>query len=133
MYAKEAGQGDCRKFLAAAHDAQNPFSDARRSTGDLRSHNRGPVGFLVPGQQVTCEAEADRDQQQANTGKPGHFTGELVRAQEDHPDHVQDSQDDHGAGAIVVQAANEPTGRHLGGDILDAVIGLIWGRNVVDR
>jgi hypothetical protein len=131
--AVEAGQGDSRQFLAAAQGAQEEGPDGGSHAGDAGADGRRPERLLVPGQQVTGEAEAEHQQQQEDAGDPGHFPGELVAAGEDHPQQMQHRQDHHGAGAPMVKASNEPPGGDLGRDELDAVVRVIGGRHVVHR
>ncbi len=48
------------------------------------------------------------------------------------PDHVESDEDHHGAGAPVMQTANQPAGGDLVGDECDAVVGVLRARDVVD-
>ena len=104
-----------------------PISGARpacsaATTAVQKSH-------LIPSQELPGECHQQSKQQQSGAGQPVHLTRVFVRPHQVHPNGMQTDEDDHGRGAKVVDAANDPAYGGTG-DEAEAVISLPGARYV---
>src|ERR1035438_6169330 len=65
-------------IFAAAQQARQHGTDEGRGAGHIRPHLGGEVGDLIPGQQVTAEAEAQHEAEQRDATEPGKLPRAVV-------------------------------------------------------
>lgn len=133
MHAVEAKQGPAAHVRAAAQDARQKGADGRDGAHHVRSDHRCPVGFLVPGQQVSRESEAERHQEEEGAGDPVQLPRILVGTGDEDPEHVQQDGHDHEVPCPEMDAPQHPAEGDLELKLLDASIGLGFGRDIVAR
>ena len=85
----------------------------RHRAGDVGADLGGPVGLLVPGQQVAREPEAEGDEQQHHAGEPVELARRLVGAGEEDAQHVDEHQQHHATGGPLVDGAYPPAELHV--------------------
>lgn len=73
-------QRDCAKLLTAAKEVGDSVTDERDAISNFQPDGSAPVGFLIPRQSVTCQAEADNAQKEQNAAHPNHLPRLLVCA-----------------------------------------------------
>src|SRR5436190_11899632 len=92
--------------LGAANDEFLEFrADERSDSRDTSGHLGGPVAFLIPGQQVTREGKRQDKSEQSDPKPKVNFAGRLIRAIDHHLHEVQDEEDVHGLGGVMMQSA----------------------------
>ena len=121
------------ELVSAAQHAGERRADERGLLRDLRPDLGGPVGLLVPGQEVAREAEAHHDEQQHDAAHPGELARELVRAREERAQQVEPHHRHHGARAPDVEAAQQPSEGRLFGHPADRVEGVVGRGRVRHR
>jgi hypothetical protein len=108
---EEAGQRQVADLRAALEKVAQAVAKGRNCTDDPEADPGRPVGFLVPGEQVTGERQSQSTDQKQHADHPGELARPLVGAPDEDLHEVRQQQDDHGAGAPVVPArTNAPSG-----------------------
>ena len=87
------------------------ITDHRNGADDPQPDLARPVRLFIPRQQIAGECESERRAEQEHAGHPGQLAGPLIGAPDEHLDQVEQQQNHHGAGAPVVDAADEPAQR----------------------
>jgi len=92
-----------------------------------------PVGFLVPGQQITGEAHPRVNIRSPTLTIQVSSRGYYVRSGHEHPDHMDEDYQHHQGGAPVVDTAdlNQPYGTTFM-MYLDAIVGVGRGGVLID-
>ena len=103
---EEALQGECAELRSAAEGFEDELAEEGNCASDLCADGGCPVGFLIPREQVTCEAHAQRREEEADADEPCEFTRELERGGEEHAQHVDEDDDHHQGCTPVMNAAN---------------------------
>ena len=133
MHGIETRQRRTRNAIAAKHQMAQRMPDERDVFRNVRADDRRPVRLQIPRQQIAGEAEAERDEEEHDAGDPGAFARLTIGAGEEARQHVQEHDDHHGGSAPVMNAAQQPAGRHLGHDVIDRLISLVRRRVVIHR
>ena len=131
MHRKEPGQRQGSQRLPAAQDLHEEVPDEGHRTSHIDPDLRGPVGGLIPGQEIAGERKHHHDQEQDHPHHPHELAWRLEGSIEKDLEHVQANRDDHCRRAPMVEAADEPAEGHLVFDVLHAVIGMIRRRSIV--
>ena len=129
----ETGERGGREVGTGPQEVSQVRTDHGAGGGDVVGHDRRPEGTLVEGQQVTGETHDHGQDQQHDADDPVHLARVLVGTEEEGPGHVQEDQDDHEAGAPLVEAAHELAEEDLVGHVGDRGVGLRGRRRVVHR
>ena len=124
MHSEETCQRNAAQIGSPAQDAHDEITDHWNCAGNLGAYRGSPVRALVPGQQVTSEAHAQRCQQKNDPGEPGDLARKLVGCKEKGAQHVQEHENNHQGSAPMVDAADKPAKGYFVHDVLDAVIGI---------
>jgi hypothetical protein len=95
-------------------------SDDRDDRREIRRDLRGPIPFLVPGQQVTGQRQRERELQQDEAEPEVHFARRSVGAVDDHLHQMQHEQNGHGVRSVVVKSAQEPSASHAFLNVINA-------------
>jgi len=66
----EPHQRNCAKLFAAAKEVGDCVTDDWDALSNFQPDSGAPIGFLVPRQSVTCQAEADNAQEGAKHRSP---------------------------------------------------------------
>src|SRR5205809_230501 len=82
-----------------AHEGMGP--------GHVAADRDSPDRQLIPGEEITGEAEKQRQYQQDDTHPPVKFAWRFVTAGQKDTIHVQPDRDDHGMGAPAVHLAQD--------------------------
>jgi hypothetical protein len=133
MHGEKARQGNGAQLTPATQDSFEKATDQWRSTGDFCPDRRRPVSLLVPRQQISGETHTDRSEEKNYAGEPGDFSGVLVGSHEKRAQHVSKNKNHHQACAPVVDASDQPAESYLVHDVLDARVGMVWRRHVINR
>ncbi len=105
----------------------------RHRTRDSRAHHGRPVSLLIPGKQISGEAEPQSRQEQEHANHPEDLPRPLVGSPEERLQHVDDHRHQHEARPPVVQPPHQPAQRQLPGDEGGRLIGRVRRRHVVDH
>src|SRR5271165_6997353 len=73
----------------------NFVADEGHGGNDVGADGHGPKGKLVPGQEIACVAEEQRDQQKYDTDPPVELVRWLVASAVEHVKHVPKDGEDH--------------------------------------
>ncbi len=130
---EEAPERRGADLLAAAQADEQEVADEGHRAGDVGADLGGPVGLLVPGEQIAGEAEPHGDPEQGHAGEPVQLARRLVGAGEEHAQHVHEHQQDHAAGGPVVDGADPPAELDVGADVDHALVGGVRRGLVVHR
>src|SRR5665811_2403465 len=67
-YVDSVEPGECHagQVGTSAQEPQQPVTDDGEDRNDPRSHRRGPIGLLIPWQQVPGETESDHDEEECD-------------------------------------------------------------------
>ena len=107
--------------------------EERRVAGHVGADRDGPVGDLVPRQQVAREAQEERQEEQHHAHHPVELAGRLVGAVVEDPHHVQEDEEHHQVGRPAVDVAGQQPERHLRLDLQDVRVRLGGGRGVEEH
>ena len=132
MGGKEALQCQGAQVAATAHHLQDELTHEWGATCDLGGNSGGPVGFLVPGQQVPRKAHGHGQQQQTNTDQPGQFAWVLEAGADKNTDHVNENYQHHERSTPVMDTAHQPTESDIVHDVLDTIVGVVWAGGVIN-
>src|SRR5437588_8756577 len=86
---RERRSGD---VVAASQESENRFSNKRNDSGDLSSDLGGKESELVPGKQVSAEAETDCEKQQEHAAQPGHLARLAISPHEINAEHMDEQR-----------------------------------------
>ena len=129
----EAGQCERSDGVAAAQQAGEPVADPRYLAHDVSAHGGGEIGFLIPRQQVASETHAEHKAGKHSAGHPQQLAAAFERAVEKSLKEMKREHNNHRAGSVVVEAAQECSGSDLLGDIGNAGVRRLSGGNIVER
>ena len=114
MQSIEAGQRLLPHFRPAQQEGFGRRPQPWRVTRHARTHRNRPKSQLVPGQQVTGKAGAQRQQQQKDAHDPVEFPRRFVGPRVKDPRHVQHHHQHHKVRPPAVQVAQQLAEGHLG-------------------
>lgn len=77
-------------------------------TDDAHSHLAGPIGALIPGEEVSGESKAQGRGQQQYAGHPRQLSRPFVGPPDKNLPKVEQEKNHHGAGSPVMDAADKP-------------------------
>ena len=89
MHRIEVEQGVRAHFRAAQRETRQPLADQRHIADNAGADRDGPVGQLVPGQQVTGEVRTQDQDQHGNTQQPVEFAWRTVGTGQEDADEMQ--------------------------------------------
>ncbi len=116
----KAGEREAPELGPALDDLLHPRADPRHRPGDVHLHSPRPVPFLVPGQEVSGDGEAERQPEEREPEEPVHLARALVCAEDRDLDEVRPEQHDHRIRAEVMQPTDDPAGGEAVRDVVDA-------------
>ncbi|MBV6519333.1 MAG: hypothetical protein HCAMLNBO_02152 [Candidatus Brocadia fulgida] len=93
----KTGNGKIPVVSASLMQYFDVLTNHRDRAHDIGSNLRGPVSFLIPGQEIAGEAETRQTEKQDNAGNPIQLPRLLVRAKDKDLKHMHKGQDHHGA------------------------------------
>ncbi len=108
-------------------------AEQRRGARHVRAHRDRPEAELIVGQQISGEAEQQRQHQQQHAHHPVELARLLVRPGEEHAEHVQLHHDHHQVGAPAVHVAQQLAERNVALQIQDVAEGHDLRRVVVEH
>ena len=113
---------ECVMTVVAAADDQplQRFADHGHERDHVRRDLRRPISFLVPRQQVTREREPEHELHQNEAEPEIDLARRAIRAVDHDLHEVDRHQHDHHLRREVVHAAQQPAGRHLVLDVVNA-------------
>ncbi len=117
-------QGELPDHVAPAHEIFQRVAHDRNRRHAVRSDRRGPVGDLVPRQQVAGEPEGEGEQEEHHPVDPRDVPRGPVGGREEDPHHVQEDRHDHQVGRPVVDPPDEPPVGDPVRDLDDAAVRL---------
>ena len=120
VQAVEAGDRLVAVVGAANQDPLQIRPRDRRPAHDVGRDLGRPIALLVPRQQVSRQAEAEREEQQCHPEPPVKLARPAISPGPEHLEEVQHQQNDHRLRGEVMDAADEPAPPHLVADIEDA-------------
>jgi hypothetical protein len=129
----KAHQSDGADLLTAFKEVGDGVPDERNAFGDFEPHRRAPVGFLIPRQGITRQAETDDAQKEQNARHPNHLAGLFVSAPKEGTDEVDDDERDDEPCRPIVQRPNELAEGQKAFHVLHRRIGLVGRRAVVEH
>ena len=97
--------------------------EQRRVAAHVRADRDGPIGDLVPRQQVAREAQHDGQEQEHHADHPVELARWLVGPVVEDPHHVQEHEEHHQVGAPPVDVAGQQAERDLALDLEDVGVG----------
>ena len=109
----EAQQAVGAHLRAATYQQVDLLADQRRGLGHAGADGDRPQCQLVPGQQVTGEAEEAGKNEQQHAGKPGELAWLLVAGGIESAQHMQENDEHHRLRAQAVQIAHELAKGHV--------------------
>ena len=104
---EKARNGERAHVRAAAHQAFEAFADQGNFADGVGADGGGEIGFLVPREQVAGESHAQNQHEEHAAGKPEQFAAAFVGAVDICLRKMQQQHDDHRAGAVGMQPAQE--------------------------
>ena len=129
---EESRQGDRGEVATATQDLVDEVAEKGNGSG-YGCGNRGrPISPLVPWEQVTGEAHAQGEQEQEDACDPGELSRVFISAEIIGAQHVKEDSKYHQAGAPMMNASDKPAEADSGHDVLNAIVGMIGGGDVVD-
>jgi len=129
----EPHQRNCAELLAAAKEVGDSVTDERNALSNFQPDGSAPVGFLVPRQSVTCQAEANDAQKEQNSTHPNHLPRLFVCAPQKDANEVNDEQKHDYPSRPVVERSDELAEGQVVLNVLDGRVGLVGGRAVVEH
>src|SRR6266850_708480 len=96
---KEPAQCHLSGGRTSLEEARHEVAKQRHLIQNLDADGRGPIGSLVPREQITREAEYHDDAEERQTNQPDKFTWFLIGAPEKDLGHMCKDADHHGRGA----------------------------------
>src|SRR5947209_2434830 len=133
MQPVEPGKRNDADAILGPHQALNIRSKNWDATRDLSRHYSPPVRAVVPWQQVTCQTEAESQQQQNDPYVPRGFPRLLVGAEKKDLRHMEHHDDNHQCGSPMMQSADHLPGYDLSNYVLNAVISVSRSRREIER
>ncbi len=118
---------------APLQELRDERPEKRRGAVDVDADDRCPVGRLVPRKQVAREALCEPHCEEQHTDDPVQLPRILVSAEQEHPPHVHEHEDDEHRRAPAVHAAHEPAGEDVVRDVLDRAVSRVRIGLVVHR
>ena len=116
--------------VAAQGKTSQPFSDEGNAPGLFGPDDNGPDGVLVPTQELSGKTHDQRESQKQHPGRPVQFPWKFVGAEQENLRHVKADHQDHGRGAVVMEAAQETSKRRVIADELKRRVCLAGRRDV---
>ena len=104
-----------------------------RVAGDAGADRNGPIGKLVPRQQVTGEGQRQRQQKQHHAQHPVELARRFVGAGVEDAAHVQHHKQHHQVGRPAVQVAQHLAGRDHELQVFHVLVGVVGGRHVIEH
>ena len=129
---KKRARVTAERSLATPQHLVNKIADERYCASNGSCDRGCPISPLVPGEQVAGEAHAQGEQEQEHTGDPGELTWIFISAKVKRAQHMEEDDQHHEAGTPVMDAADQPAIADTGHDVLDAVVGMVGGGDVIN-
>jgi hypothetical protein len=133
MQAVEPGQGRAGHLVAAAQEPHHEAADDGHGARNPRPDLGGEERQLVPRQEIAAEAEREHQEQQQHAAQPRQLARLPVGLQEERAEHVHEGQQNEQVRRPAVDVPDEPPELHLRHDELDALVGLVGARPVVQQ
>ena len=111
----------------------NLAADEGDGGGDVGADGDGPVGELIPGEQVTRVAEEQGDEQEDDTDDPVELAWSTVGSAIEDFEHVGEDEEDHSLSGPAMEVAEEESGGDDELEVLHVGVGLGDGGVVVEH
>lgn len=118
---------------ATPQEDRHPLPDERSAPGDVDRDRRRPIRFLIPGQEITGEGEAEDHEQEHDADEPCQVAWLLIRSEHNDSQHVYDGSHDDEAGAEHMKPPENAPEREAFHGKPHAVVRKLRRRHVVHR
>ena len=108
-------------------------AEPRRSTGHVRAHGDGPEAELIVGQQISREAQQQRQHEKKHADAPVELARRLVAARQHHAEHMQPGRDHHQVRRPSMHVPEEFAERHVAFKVENVAVSLSLRRMVVEH
>ena len=129
----EAQQGVGVDLIPSEEQEVNLAADEGNRGGDVGANGDGPVGELIPGEQVAGVAEEQGDEEQDDADDPVELAWSAVGSAIEDFEHVREDEEDHGLCGPAVEVAQEESGGDDKLQVLHVGVGLGHGGVVVEH